>query len=91
MRMHVLARGIGDLAFNHSPKGKKKSKHGMRFRLDGSEPVSWIWRGRDQTKHKHCGRRQRVRGVVRGLVCCGVLGSNLPLAIGVIERALSCL
>lgn len=43
-QVEFIMQRLGDLAFNHSPRGKKKSKRGMRFHLGGSETLSWIWR-----------------------------------------------
>lgn len=60
MKMTILASGIGDLAFNHSPQGKK-SKHGMRFHLGFlRQSLGSGSGGRGQTSTSTVGRRPRT-------------------------------
>lgn len=87
-KTHILASGIGDLALNHSPG--KDSKHGIRFHLGGSEPLSYIWRGRDQTSISTVGEGEEREAMVRGPACSSVLGISQQLAFGVGGRALIC-
>lgn len=71
MKMHAsLPAGL--VTWHSTTLPGKKSKHVMRFHPGGSEPVNWIWRGRNQTSTSTVGegKGQRSGGKRTGVQWC---------------------